>query len=295
MIAIPLAAAAMMAGPAAARFDCGGTAVVVRYAPRRATLTVAGRAYRLTQTRSASGARYAGRDGARRIEFWTKGDEARLVIGARRYPVCRLPAPPQTTYRALGTEPGWSLAIEATRLTLDYDYGEHRLTAPLPPVRTTFNGHRYEGRALTIDITHAACSDGMSDRNYPDRVTVTLPGRTLKGCGGAALSTGEGRWQVTEIAGVPVLPRTEVSIRIEGDRIGGKDGCNGYGGDIVRAGNGVRFERIISTMMACAPPVMTQSRRFHALLAAARGYAVGSDGWLVVRAPGGRTLRARPA
>ena len=37
-----------------------------------------------------------------------------------------------------------------------------------------------------MNIVHAACSDGMSDRSYPDTVNVTVDGRPYRGCGANA-------------------------------------------------------------------------------------------------------------
>jgi uncharacterized membrane protein len=35
-----------------------------------------------------------------------------------------------------------------------------------------------------VNIVHGTCSDGMSDRVYPDKVQVTVDGRQFTGCGG---------------------------------------------------------------------------------------------------------------
>ena len=95
------------------------------------------------------------------------------------------PGPATETYRATGTEPFWSVTIANGRMTYEAADGP-TLTLPRPEPRTSFNGHRYETSRLTIDVTHAECSDGMSDRRYPDRVMVMVDGKTLHGCGGLA-------------------------------------------------------------------------------------------------------------
>ncbi len=91
------------------------------------------------------------------------------------------------TYSALGTEPFWHLAI--TRRTM-------RLTRPdAPPLvvraprpRPTRTGRRYTAPAMTVEIVRARCSDGMSDRVFPNRVTVRVRGTVLRGCGGTPLT-----------------------------------------------------------------------------------------------------------
>ncbi|HET8613835.1 MAG TPA: META domain-containing protein, partial [Sphingomonas sp.] len=99
------------------------------------------------------------------------------------------PEPPSApaadaSYRAVGTEPGWSLEIGGGMMRYTGDYGRTRIAVPTPESRPSFNGHRYATRRLTVDITHASCSDGMSDRAYPDTVMVIADGGTEHGCGG---------------------------------------------------------------------------------------------------------------
>jgi heat shock protein HslJ len=165
-------------------------------------------------------------------------------------------------YRALGTEPFWSLSIDGG--TIRYQPAEGRVvrvTKPRPIIG--FNGERYEARGMTVDITHVECSDGMSDRTYHDTVTVSLGGRTLRGCGGDLLSERpapaasllEGEWRIQSINGRPVAPRTTPRVTFNGDRISGNASCNNFNGSF-------RFHRgrltagpLASTRMACASRV----------------------------------------
>src|SRR3546814_11116664 len=64
------------------------------------------------------------------------------------------------------------------------DYGKNVVEAPTPDARPTFNGRRYETRQMTVDITRTPCSDGMSDRRYPDTVRVKTRRGPARGCGG---------------------------------------------------------------------------------------------------------------
>ena len=94
-----------------------------------------------------------------------------------------VPALPSQSYHALGTEPFWSLVI-----------GEHEIsfTQPeQPPVTQArpraivgFAGEIYQTPRIDVNIVHAQCSDGMSDRVYPDKVQVTVDGKRFNGCGG---------------------------------------------------------------------------------------------------------------
>ena len=88
-------------------------------------------------------------------------------------------------YRAIGTEPFWDLTIG--RDLVFTDRGNNVSVAePTPPVRSGFAGETYPGRRLRVNIVHAPCSDGMSDRTYPDTVNVTVDGRAYRGCGAEA-------------------------------------------------------------------------------------------------------------
>lgn len=93
------------------------------------------------------------------------------------------------TYRALGTEPFWSVTIGGGRMTYDSANGP-RFSVPVPASRPTLNGYRYEAPRLTVDVTHTRCSDGMSDRIYADTVLVIVDGEGLRGCGGTIHSSG---------------------------------------------------------------------------------------------------------
>lgn len=179
--------------PTAARFDCGRTVVVARFSNDRAVLRVGDRDYRLAQVAAATGARYYGRaDRKRDLDFAVNGSGASLRIGRKVYSACLLADPPlgalarpTVSYRAMGTEPFWNLTVTGQQVRFE-EPGAAPLTLALPPVLTTINGRRYEGRDILIDITRQPCSDGMSDRTYPERVMLTVQGRTLNGCGADA-------------------------------------------------------------------------------------------------------------
>lgn len=94
------------------------------------------------------------------------------------------PVAPAGIYRALGTEPFWSVTIEGGQMVYQPADGP-RIAVSAPSPRTSFNGHRYETARLVVDVTHVPCSDGMSDNRYADTVLVVADGRELKGCGGA--------------------------------------------------------------------------------------------------------------
>jgi len=145
----------------------------------------------------------------------------------------RGPGEQPAAYMALGTEPGWTLEITPSRLNYDGDYGETKIMVPNPGAKPSFNGERYVTERLTVDITHAGCSDGMSDRRYRDTVTVTADGKTVKGCGGKILPpTGLAgtNWTFVSIGGTPVVADRPTALQFDGDRLSGSAGCNRFSG-----------------------------------------------------------------
>jgi uncharacterized membrane protein len=93
-------------------------------------------------------------------------------------------------FRAVGQEPGWQLEIRTgLEMRLTYDYGEGSAVTPaaravLDPRTGTRSFHaRTEANDLRVEIVPVACEDAMSGRPYPATVTVTLNGRSFRGCG----------------------------------------------------------------------------------------------------------------
>jgi len=94
-----------------------------------------------------------------------------------------LPPPPPPPYHAVGTEPFWNLLIDEHNLTFSQPDAQPVLQ-PTPPVIHGFAGEIYQTPRINVNIVHGTCSDGMSDRTYPDKVQVTVDGRQFNGCGG---------------------------------------------------------------------------------------------------------------
>ena len=94
------------------------------------------------------------------------------------------PPPPPAPYRALGTEPFWNLLIDEHHLTFTQMDGP-MIQQPTPRPINGVAGEIYQTPRINVNIVHSpGCSDGMSDRVYPDRVQITVDGRQFTGCGG---------------------------------------------------------------------------------------------------------------
>ncbi len=93
------------------------------------------------------------------------------------------PPAPAAPYHALGTEPFWNLLIDEHDITFTQPDAQP-VQQRTPPVIHGFAGEIYQTPRINVNIVHAKCSDGMSDRVYPDKVQVTVDGRRFEGCGG---------------------------------------------------------------------------------------------------------------
>ena len=93
------------------------------------------------------------------------------------------PNPPGGVYRATGTEPFWGLTIDERQMVFTLS-GSQPVAQPTPRVIIGFAGEIYQTPRLNVNIVHKQCSDGMSDRTYPDTVQVTVDGQRFNGCGG---------------------------------------------------------------------------------------------------------------
>ena len=95
-------------------------------------------------------------------------------------PIAGPPAPP---YHAVGTEPFWNLLIDDRDLTFT-EPDAQPIRQPRPQAIIGIAGEIYRTPRIDVNVVHARCSDGMSDRVYPDKVQVTVDGRRFNGCGG---------------------------------------------------------------------------------------------------------------
>lgn len=93
------------------------------------------------------------------------------------------PAPPPPPYHAVGTEPFWNLLIDPINITFTRP-DTQPVTQRTPNIIVGVAGEIYQTQRISVNIVHARCSDGMSDRSYPDKVQVTVDGTQYNGCGG---------------------------------------------------------------------------------------------------------------
>lgn len=202
-------------------------------------------------------------------------------------------------YKALGTEPFWTVTIADGSLRLD-EPGQRPVVVAAPVPRPTFNGRRYETRALTVDVTRTPCSDGMSDRRYPDSVTVSVGRRVLRGCGGqpsggevVPLRLADTRWTIEAVDGARIQPSRPTEIGFADDRVAGSAGCNRFGGSYALRGDRLAISALFSTRMACDAAAMRIEGRVIGLLERSPRVSRPGRDTLVLSGAGGSLLLRR--
>jgi heat shock protein HslJ len=199
------------------------------------------------------------------------------------------------SYRALGTEPFWSVTIGGGRMVYDDPEGK-RVTVRTPAARPSFNGRRYVTRRLSIDITRQQCSDGMSDRIYADTVRVTVDGRALEGCGGAILPPAtlqDTSWEIVSINGGRVPGGERYRLEFSGDTLTGRAGCNGFGGSYRISRDGFQAGALAMTRMACPGPPMQHEQAVSRILAGRVRLYYPDGQTLLMRGVAGGEIRLR--
>jgi uncharacterized membrane protein len=94
------------------------------------------------------------------------------------------PPPPPAPYHAVGNEPFWNLLIDEHNITFIQPDAQP-VTQPTPKPINGFAGPIYQTPRIHVNVVvNQRCSDGMSDRVYPDKVQVDVDGRRFNGCGG---------------------------------------------------------------------------------------------------------------
>ena len=199
----------------------------------------------------------------------------------------------EATYRAIGTEPFWDLEIGRDMVFTDRGNDNLRVVQPTPRPINGVAGEIYQTQRLNVNIVHSRCSDGMSDRTYPDTVQVRVDGREFRGCGapigffsevgetgqpntpgaGAVTLTGT-NWRVVAINGRRTPP-ANFYMNFMPDRIGAKFGCNSLGAGYGVAGSVLTSGAVMATRMAC--PDMSFENEGSAILALPMAIAGGGN------------------
>lgn len=277
----------------ASRLRCGDRELTVGFVDDHAVLEVGGARRELRSVRSASGAKFEAPDDPGTF-FWSKGETAQVSLDGELLPECVLVVPQaRTPFRGGGNEPGWHVTVREGRIALVTDYGGERreTAAPAPdfaPGTVVYEVAEWDAR---VRIEHMLCRDTMTGMPHPKTVTVTLPNRTLDGCGGepSSLLTGPA-WVVEDIAGGGVIDASRVTLDFRPDgSLAGRASCNRYTARFELTGENLTVSPAASTRMACAPALMEQEQRFFEALERVFRFDLDDTGALVLIGVDGRT------
>jgi heat shock protein HslJ len=196
-----------------------------------------------------------------------------LLSGMSILVACQTAAPEQTSpevyFTARGSEPGWIVRFDSEKIAFEGDYGETKITVAKPEGRPSFNGMRYLTDRLTVDVTHATCTDGMSGQRYAETVTVAANGKEYKGCGGRNLppeSLDGTSWTILMMDQLPVIDGISTELRFADEKVSGNGGCNRLSGSYTTKGGDIIFGALVATRMACPEKQMAQEAKLMSLL-----------------------------
>jgi heat shock protein HslJ len=282
---------------------CGASLIRLGFADAALVIDRDGVRQILQPTPAASGARYAAPDDPT-THVWLKGHMAQIALGGVALPACHLALPPdEQPWTGGGNEPFWSVGVDAGLMTLKR-LGMEGLVMPLDPPQMTGAGDILvtatdPDRALRAVLLRrpVICRDTMSGMPHPETIDLSMGDHTLTGCGGDPARLLVGRtWLVEDIGGAGVIDAARLSVGFGLDgRVAGSGGCNRWFAGFDLTGESLTLGPAGATMMACAPAIMDQERRFFAALGAVRGFDIDATGALVLLGPDGALLSLRAA
>jgi heat shock protein HslJ len=172
-----------------------------------------------------------------------------------------------------------------------------RITEPQPQSIHGFAGDIYGGKRIHLNIVrNTRCSDGMSDRLYPDRVQVRVDNRSFEGCGGEGLMPAslEGTsWSVESLNGRAVPGGERFFVRFEGGQLRARFGCNSMSGPAQQDGTRLVTGALVATRMAC--PDMRDEVEASAVLRLPADLSWGAGGDRLTISNSGGTMVLRRA
>lgn len=162
---------------------------------------------------------------------------------------------PSGTYKALGTEPFWALEIGPREMVFtEANAPGVRIVQATPQPISGTAGEIYQTARINVNVAHGRCSDGMSDRVYPDKVQIRVDGRAFEGCGGEPIPPVQiagTSWRVLAVNGRTVPTGDNFTMSFTDDRLSARFGCNSISGPYRSDGQSIVPGNLAMTRMAC--------------------------------------------
>lgn len=285
---------------AAGSYQCGKLNVDVASSSDSDLLGVdyQGKRLLLKPKTSASGALYVA-PGDDSTSFWSRGERATFTVKGQTYPECLQAGALEVPFEATGNEPFWHVRVENEELLLNrpYDSGEPERVA-LEIAVANRHGREFsgelDGQELSLKVARQLCEDNMSGAQFPAQVRLELNGEVFQGCGGDPDRLFRGaEWVVEDLAGTDIIDRSRMTVEFfDENRLAGMASCNRYGGQYERTAEGMSFDYMFATKMACAPALMDQEQRFLELMSDVKRATIGRRGELVLTTSEGEEIKA---
>ena len=103
----------------------------------------------------------------------------------------------------------------------------------------------------------------------------------------------EGHWVVEVIDNIKVMPDSNVTMRIEGQRVSGDASCNTYRGSFTVNGSSVTVGEFLKTMKTCDSARLSEENDFLNLLRHVVRYEVHSRDTIELKTPDRKTIIAK--
>jgi heat shock protein HslJ len=207
---------------------------------------------------------------------------ATMLVSCQTIPDAEPPVGSAAPYKALGTEPFWSLTIDGNNMAFKH---EAEVTASDAKARPSFNGWRYTSSKINADVTFTPCSDGMSEYTYKDTVTVIVGEKEYNGCGGGILppdTLERTEWRVQSIDGAEIPVERNATIKFADGRMSGSVGCNRMGGSYMFTDKTLSLGPVMATKMGCPDPIGRQEQAFASILGTVASTTFPGDGTMVL-------------
>jgi len=176
----------------ASLYNCGGIPLSAEQTDSgKLSLNIEGNLIDVTLSSATSGMTYQNMAPPPKATFWSKGDEAKLEMDGKTYPKCQRVKNSlyidTSNYRAIGNNPSWFATISDDELQLTTGKAEKTLVSRMPAPQMTLHGQFYSIKAdnhvMAMTIKNKTCSDPVSNKYYPNEVSIIFDGEVYKGCG----------------------------------------------------------------------------------------------------------------
>jgi heat shock protein HslJ len=159
----------------------------------------------------------------------------------------------------------------------------------------TFNPFLRFLRVVTpISLLLSAC---VPITPVPEQEAPATEATAVPGGEGDALMLEGVDWQLTEYLaqdGALAAPVAAATITFQDEQSGGNAGCNRFSAGYSVEGQQLTFDQAVSTMMACAEPIMAQEQAFFANLGLAASYEIVENQLNIFNAEGDTLLSFEP-